>query len=1126
MKYLQNLLLLTLVVLMLGCSKTEVESEKKMSRVDRNRARAEYFANKLKDPETGIIPENARIAELAFSSRLRAEYQASRTSGVAAIDYDWNEVGPADIGGRTRALVQDFRDPDMMIAGGVSGGIWKTTDGGQTWDAKLPEGSNLSISSIAQDTISGNVWYATSGEIADGGSASGKFGGTNFYLGIGIYKSTDNGDTWELATYEQESAQTYVKQSSPDTRSSSLLRNPFNLTSKVFVANFSGPAVFVTTQYNGIWVSTDGGDSFFQFGAGLISNEDPTYSDIIVDKNGVITIWFGPTNSGNNGFYRSYNAGDTYYNVTPSGYPSVASSARTVLAESRNNPEDVYAYVYDGTSWDGASHLFAFDFSNLNADGGTFGADDRSGNLPSFSRSIFGGTEDFTTQGGYDMTVAVHPNNPDIVVLGYVNLIKSEDGFTSSPTNDPARYWIGGNENPWRLDEDLGFDNTHHADQHFAFFDHFDPDVVYAAHDGGISKTADITANRVVWESLNNDYNITQFYTIAAGIYDGDSYVLGGTQDNGTPLLDLSSFDGSLESSLGDISSGDGAYCYANGSFIYSSAQNGYIVIYDLENDVLSRFVAGFVAREDLSTFFIHPFAVDPNDEGTLFFGTNGNGIIARNDQFDEASSTEGFDISLINASWFDVNINDPVAITALQVTDLNPSHKLYFGGSLNGSPVLYEWTDANTSGTSNISGRFLSELPDGIWLNDIAVNPRDGDELILVYSNYNIDGLFYSSDGGTSFTSIEGNLGDNDELRSSGITGPSLRAAEIADDGAGNKKYVVATSIGLFSTESLNGSATQWTIETSLLDNVVIEDLDYRRADGAIAVGTHGRGAYLGTISGTNSNPTIADQTFSVDENSAEGTVIGTVTASDVDGDALTFSIASGDADGYFALTTDGELSVADVTGFDFEAAASFSLGIAVQDGAGGSAEATVTVSVNDVNEAPLIEDQSFALDENSANGTAIGSVVADDPEGNDLNYTLTGGDANTFSLSSEGALSVNDNTSLDFETNPTFSLTVSVSDGAFTSEATMTINLNDVNEGPLSVVDEQIIPYPNPVIDRVYFEGYLEPITYELSDLSGKILLQGRIESRADYLEVKDLEAGLYLLEVDTRIHRIVKN
>ena len=204
------------------------------------------------------------------------------------------------------------------------------------------------------------------------------------------------------------------------------------------------------------------------------------------------------------------------------------------------------------------------------------------------------------------------------------------------------------------------------------------------------------------------------------------------------------------------------------------------------------------------------------------------------------------------------------------------------------------------------------------------------------------------------------------------------------------------------------------------------------------------------------NEAPTIANQAFGVDENSGNGTVLGTVAASDVDtGDTLTFSITAGNTGSAFAIgSTTGDLTVNDTTQLDFETTPSFSLTVQVADSGALTADATVTVNLTDVNETPSIDDQAFGVDENSADGTVVGTVAATDVDtGDTLTFSITAGNTGSaFAIgSTTGDLTVNDTTQLDFETTPSFSLTVQVADsGALTADATVTVNLTDVNETP----------------------------------------------------------------------------
>ena len=99
--------------------------------------------------------------------------------------------------------------------------------------------------------------------------------------------------------------------------------------------------------------------------------------------------------------------------------------------------------------------------------------------------------------------------------------------------------------------------------------------------------------------------------------------------------------------------------------------------------------------------------------------------------------------------------------------------------------------------------------------------------------------------------------------------------------------------------------------------------------------------------------------------------------------------------------------------------------------------------------NNAPEIEDQTFSIDENSSNGTVVGLVNASDNDGDSLTFSITGGSGeNTFSIDNDGNLTVSDNTELDYEVNTSLTLTVVVSDGSASDDATITININDVFE------------------------------------------------------------------------------
>lgn len=206
--------------------------------------------------------------------------------------------------------------------------------------------------------------------------------------------------------------------------------------------------------------------------------------------------------------------------------------------------------------------------------------------------------------------------------------------------------------------------------------------------------------------------------------------------------------------------------------------------------------------------------------------------------------------------------------------------------------------------------------------------------------------------------------------------------------------------------------------------------------------------------VTDVNESPVITGNIFTVQENSSDGTIIGTVSATDPESDNLTFLIASGNDSGTFSIgQSDGKITILDSKLLDFESNPSFALGISVSDGKLTTAS-TITINLENINESPSATNLSFTIDENSPVGSSVGTFSATDPDGDNLIFSIkSGNDSGTFSIGeSSGAITVLDSTLLDFETNTSFSLEISVGDGNLIHTATATVNLKDVNEAPFA--------------------------------------------------------------------------
>ncbi len=297
--------------------------------------------------------------------------------------------------------------------------------------------------------------------------------------------------------------------------------------------------------------------------------------------------------------------------------------------------------------------------------------------------------------------------------------------------------------------------------------------------------------------------------------------------------------------------------------------------------------------------------------------------------------------------------------------------------------------------------------------------------------------------------------------LAENSLDGFTVGTVTATDPDLDNLSYTITTGndLGAFAISNTGvitvADSSQLDFETNPAFNLTVQVMD----DG---VGTLSNTATVSiNLSQVNEAPVITNQSFSLLENSLDGVTVGTVTATDPDaGDNLSYTITAGNDLNAFVMSSTGVITVADSSQLDFETNPAFNLTVQVMDDGTGtlSSTATVSINLNPVNEVPVINNQTFALLENSSNGSVVGGVIASDPDaGDSLSYSIMAGNSsNTFVINStSGEITVADSNQLDYETTPAFNLTVQVTDGVLNSTATISINLNPVNEVP--VINDQ---------------------------------------------------------------------
>ncbi|NAY91503.1 BspA family leucine-rich repeat surface protein [Muricauda sp. JGD-17] len=190
---------------------------------------------------------------------------------------------------------------------------------------------------------------------------------------------------------------------------------------------------------------------------------------------------------------------------------------------------------------------------------------------------------------------------------------------------------------------------------------------------------------------------------------------------------------------------------------------------------------------------------------------------------------------------------------------------------------------------------------------------------------------------------------------------------------------------------------------------------------------------------------PVIAAQAFEVVESIADTEAIGTVTATDQDQDALSFSITVND-NNRFEITPEGVLSLTAGTTLDFEEQAQHMITVQVGDGNGGTDTAEITINVTE-DLAPTGDvEYEFTVAETIADTETIGVITAEDPEGQAITFTIDPNDNDLFEINDNGELSLAEGKNLDYETNTAHNITVIASDGANKLEIFVTVIVENV--------------------------------------------------------------------------------
>jgi uncharacterized protein (TIGR03437 family) len=740
-------------------------------------------------------------------SRAEMERSPQREANVEALG-NWTPLGPGNIGGRTRALIIHPTSTNVMYAGGVAGGVWKTINGGTNWTPVGDLLPNIAVSALVFDPANPEIIFAGTGEgyyNADG------------LRGAGIFKSVNAGISW--------------------TRIASTDTPDFYFVNDIIVSHNNSNNIYVATK-TGIMRSVNGGGAWENV---LLASGGLGCTDLVIRKDKTTDYLFAASSNGSGSaakIFRNDNA-STAAGIWSNVY-SESGMDRAAIAISPSNQNVVYAVASTSLRGDYQYGLQAVWRSNSSGDSGTWTAQVRNSDTVKLNTLLFTNPlaatyaecnfapNRFYSQGDYDMAIAVDPTDENRVWVGGIDLFRSDDGGRNWGL---ASYW-------WAEPTDPSYS---HADNHIiVFHPNFNGTTnkkMFVGSDGGISQTDDARANVAVgsqatcspantavrWTSLNNNFGVTQFYH-GAVFPDGKSY-FGGAQDNGTLLgNDTAGVNGWKE-----IFGGDGGYVAidpTNPNILFSSTPGGN---FRKSTDGGKTWGDATFGVNDTS-LFIAPLAIDPSDPqrmwtgGRLLWMTNNGG-----------------------ANWVGARMSVAGSVSAVAVapTDSNFVVVGSTSGNIQYSENALSATDWITSGSR--SG----------FVSSIAIDPTNKKIVYASYSTFGGSHVWKSINGGNSWAAIDG----------SGTSAlPDIPVSSITVDPINPARVFVGTDLGVFVTMD-NGAS--WAIENTGFANAPVESLVNNTANGvsSLYAFTHGRGVWRATLGAKNCSFSLSrfSQNFAV---------------------------------------------------------------------------------------------------------------------------------------------------------------------------------------------------------------------------------------------------------------------
>jgi photosystem II stability/assembly factor-like uncharacterized protein len=469
--------------------------------------RNDWFLFERAYPNDSIPPEARRRAWDSQPRGRGAGIQAQASSTT------WRAIGPAPItsafpnlgvqSGRINSIAISPSDPRIVLVGSGTGGIWRSSTRGASFAPVSDDQVDLAVGSLTFSASNPSIVYAGMGDTK------------NAYLGNGVLKSTDAGQSWTRVSNDSLPTPGTVSDIEIDPA------NP----NRLYLAQLSRLETDGSKHASGFYLSTDGGVRWTRTLEGLVR-------DLAIDVSNSQVLYAGVASSDQSttpraGLYRSTDRGSTWASIYTTPY-DVNRTNDVKVAVTRADPRTIYLLT-------GGTGSAGFDMRvEVSTDGGS-----------SWTNRGSNGVD--PAQFGYNSYIAADPNNANTVYVGTRDVYKSTDGGAS---------WTNLTHNFFPVDgrfDFTPFSASSHADQHTLAFSPGNSSEFYLGNDGGISRSMN---GGQTFTSLNATLSLAQFISIAIHPIDPRvSYA--GSQDNGTQRR-------FSDAGWVEFLSGDGGRCVIN----------------------------------------------------------------------------------------------------------------------------------------------------------------------------------------------------------------------------------------------------------------------------------------------------------------------------------------------------------------------------------------------------------------------------------------------------------------------------------------------------------------------------------------------------------------------------------